>query len=185
MANLYGAEAGKIGEPEDGSGLAEWVRTMLDAGLTWKDLEWLRGVTDLPILVKGIVRPDDAARAVEHGASGIVVSNHGGRQLDTAPATIDVLPSIAAELDRRGAGRGGDFALLLDGGVRRGTDVIKALALGARAVLIGRPVLWGLAADGQSGVERVLAMLAAEVDTAMALCGATSVAELTPDLVLR
>jgi 4-hydroxymandelate oxidase len=185
MANLYGAEAGKIREPEGGSGLAVWVRTMLDASLSWRDLEWLAGVTDLPVLVKGIVRPDDAARAVEHGASGIVISNHGGRQLDTAPATIDVLPAIAEELDRRGAGRDSEFALLLDGGVRRGTDVVKALALGARAVLVGRPVLWGLAAGGQAGVERVLAMLAAELDTAMALCGATCLAELTPDLVLR
>jgi 4-hydroxymandelate oxidase len=185
MANLYGAEAGKIRQPEGGSGLAVWVRTMLDASLSWRDLEWLSGVTDLPVLVKGIVRPDDAARAVEHGAAGIVISNHGGRQLDTAPATIDVLPAIAEELDRRGAGRDSEFALLLDGGVRRGTDVVKALALGARAVLVGRPVLWGLAADGQAGVERVLAMLAAELDTAMALCGATCLAELTPDLVLR
>ncbi len=181
-ANLYGDEEGKVARRAGDSGLAAWVGETLDPGLTWKDVEWLRGVTDLPVLIKGIVRPDDAARALEHGASGLVVSNHGGRQLDTAPATIEALPAIAEELELRGAGD--DFALLLDGGVRRGTDVVKAVALGAKAVLIGRPVLWGLAAEGQRGVETVLAMLNAEIDTAMALCGAPTVVELSRDLVI-
>lgn len=181
-ANLYGEQEGRVGRRSGDSGLAAWVREVLDPGLTWKDVEWLRGVTDLPVIIKGIVRADDAARALEHGASGIVVSNHGGRQLDTAVATIEALPAIAEELALRGAGD--EFALLLDGGIRRGTDVVKALALGAKAVLIGRPVLWGLAADGQRGAEKVLAMLNTEVDTALALCGAPSVAQLSRDLVI-
>jgi 4-hydroxymandelate oxidase len=158
------------------SGLQSYVSQLLDPAFSWRDLAWLRGVTKLPLLVKGIVRPDDAVRAVEHGVAGIVVSNHGGRQLDGSPATIDVLPDIA----RAVAGR---CELFVDGGVRRGTDVVKALALGARAVLVGRPILWGLAAGGEAGVRQALAILARELDLAMALAGAPTVAELTRDLV--
>jgi 4-hydroxymandelate oxidase len=139
-------------------------------------VEWLRSITTLPVLIKGIVRGDDAARAVDAGAAGIIVSNHGGRQLDTAIATIRALPDVATAVDGRAE-------VLLDGGVRRGTDVIKALALGARAVLIGRPMVWGLAAAGEAGARRVLELLHAEVDLAMALCGCTSVADVTPDLI--
>ena len=149
---------------------------MIDPGLTWDDLAWLRSITTLPILVKGIVRADDAERAVKAGASGIVVSNHGGRQLDTAPATIDVLGSITQAV-------GNGIDVLFDGGIRRGTDVVKALALGARAVQIGRPVLWGLATDGQKGVAHVFNILQQELDVAMALCGCRSLDEITPDLV--
>ena len=149
---------------------------MIDAGLTWDDLAWLRSITKLPILVKGIVRADDAEQATEAGASGIVVSNHGGRQLDTAPATIDVLGSITQAV-------GNHIDVLFDGGIRRGTDVVKALALGARAVQIGRPVLWGLATDGEKGVAHVFNILQQELDVAMALCGCRSLDEITPDLV--
>jgi 4-hydroxymandelate oxidase len=159
----------------DGSGLARWVSEALDPAVTWKDVEWLRGITRLPILLKGGVRGDDAARAVDHGAAGLVVSNHGGRQLDGSPATADVLAEVVD------AARG--LEVLVDGGVRRGTDVLKALALGAKAVLIGRPVLWGLAIDGEAGVARVLEMLRAELDEAMALAGCPTVAEATRDLV--
>jgi 4-hydroxymandelate oxidase len=123
------------------------------------------------------VRADDACEAVARGASGIVVSNHGGRQLDTSPATIRVLSEIAEAV----AGR---VDVLLDGGVRRGTDVIKALALGARAVLVGRPILWALAAEGQRGVVRALEMLRSELDLAMALCGCSAVDRISRDLVL-
>ena len=137
---------------------------------------WLRKLTSLPLLVKGIVRADDAAHAIAAGASGVVVSNHGGRQLDASPATIDVLPRIADAV----AGRG---EVLLDGGIRRGADVIKALALGARAVLVGRPVLWGLAAGGRAGVAAALGILARELDLAMALCGCPDVGRITRDLV--
>jgi 4-hydroxymandelate oxidase len=159
------------------SGLANHFASGIDAGLTWKDIDWLRSITKLPLVIKGIVRGDDAARAVEHGASGVIVSNHGGRQLDTAIPTIQALPEVADAVQGR-------IEVLLDGGVRRGTDVIKAIALGARAVLVGRPVVWGLAAGGESGARRVLDLLRAEVDLAMALCGCPTVSDITRDLVL-
>ena len=149
-----------------------------DASLTWKDLEWLRGMTSLPLLIKGIVRADDAARAVEHGAAGVVVSNHGARQLDGSPATIDALPDVVAAV----AGR---CPVLMDGGVRSGTDVLKALALGAAAVLVGRPILWGLAVGGEAGVARVLEILQGELSSAMALAGCASLADAGGDLVRR
>ena len=159
------------------SGLANHFASGIDAALTWKDVDWLRSITKLPVLIKGIVRGDDAARAVDHGVAGVIVSNHGGRQLDTAIASVRALPEVAEAV----AGRA---EVLLDGGVRRGTDVIKALALGARAVLLGRPVVWGLAAAGESGARRVLELLRAEVDLAMALCGCPSVGDISRDLVI-
>jgi 4-hydroxymandelate oxidase len=130
----------------------------------------------LPILVKGILTAEDAALAVEHGVDGIVVSNHGGRQLDPSPASLDVLPEVVQAV----AGR---VPVLMDGGVRRGTDVVKAIALGAAGVLVGRPVVWGLAAEGEDGVADVLGILRAEVENAMALTGCRTVAEIGPDLV--
>ena len=160
----------------DGSGLAAYVAAMLDPSLSWKDLAWLRSITRLPIALKGVVRADDARRAVDAGIDAIVVSNHGGRQLDSSPATIDALPRVADAVNGR-------CEILVDGGVRRGTDVVKALARGARAVLLGRPVLWGLAIDGARGVERVLGMIAKETDLAMALAGCASMADITRDLV--
>jgi 4-hydroxymandelate oxidase len=158
------------------SGLAAYFADLLDPSLTWSAVDWLRSITSLPVVVKGIVRADDARRAIEHGAAGIVVSNHGGRQLDASPATIEVLPRVVDAV----AGRGEVF---LDGGVRRGTDIVKALALGARAVLVGRPVLWGLAAGGQQGVAAALGILRRELDLAMALCGCPDIASITRDLV--
>jgi isopentenyl diphosphate isomerase/L-lactate dehydrogenase-like FMN-dependent dehydrogenase len=130
----------------------------------------------MPILLKGIVRADDAERAVDLGVEGIWVSNHGGRQLDGAVATADVLPEIVAAVRGRAE-------IVVDGGVRRGTDVLKALAMGADAVAVGRPQLWGLAADGQNGVRRVLEMLRDELTLAMALCGCRDRSEITPDLL--
>ena len=132
----------------------------------------------MPIVLKGILHPDDALIALEHGADGMLLSNHGGRQLDGVPATIDLLPGMAAAV-------GGRVPLLLDGGIRRGTDVVKALALGAVAVGIGRPVMWGLAAGGQDGVARVLEILRAELDHTLALCGAPGTADLDPGLVVK
>jgi 4-hydroxymandelate oxidase len=166
--------------PQDvaGSGLAAYVAGLQEPGLTWADVEWLAHIGGLPVLIKGVLHADDARLALEHGAAGVIVSNHGGRQLDTALASIDALPEIAAAL----AGSG--TALLLDGGVRRGTDVVKALALGAQAVLIGRPVIWGLAVGGADGARAVLETLRAEFDLAMALVGARSVADLQPGLVV-
>jgi 4-hydroxymandelate oxidase len=181
VANMLPEGYGDLPPVDADSGLAAYVAALLDPSISWKDVAWLRSITALPVVVKGIVRPDDALRAAEVGAAGIVVSNHGGRQLDTAPATIDVLPEIADAL----AAHGHAIELLLDGGVRRGTDVLKALALGARAVLLGRAVLWGLAADGEAGAAYVLRLLRDELDLAMALAGAPTVREITRDLVRR
>ncbi len=172
IACVGDAVTGEIGE----SGLAAYFASQLDPSLDWADLEWLVRNTSLPVLVKGVHRADDARRAVEAGVRGIVVSNHGGRQLDTVPATVEMLPAIAAEV-------GADVEVLVDGGIRRGTDVLKALALGARGVLLGRPVLWGLAADGERGVRRTLRMLQAELREAMTLCGVASPAEIAPELI--
>ncbi|WP_207958047.1 alpha-hydroxy acid oxidase [Streptomyces sp. YIM 98790] len=146
--------------------------------LTWEHIDRLRATTSLPVLLKGVLHPDDAREAVRRGVDGLLLSNHGGRQLDTVPATIDLLPGIAAAV----AGR---IPVVLDGGVRRGTDVVKALALGATAVGIGRPVMWALAEGGEKGVRRMLELLREEIDDALALCGATGPAALPPGLVYR
>ena len=156
--------------------MAAYVASLFYTTLTWKDLEWLARVTKLPVLVKGILRADDALRAVNHGASGIIVSNHGGRQLDTTPATISVLPEIVEAVADA-------VEVYFDGGIRRGTDVLKALAYGARAVLLGRPILWGLAVGGEAGVKSVLEMLRQEFDLAMVLSGCPSLAAITRDLI--
>jgi 4-hydroxymandelate oxidase len=144
--------------------------------LTWEDLDWLAGF-GVPVIVKGVLHPDDAVEAFEHGAAAVQVSNHGGRQLDAAIASLDALPAVVDAA----AGRG---PILFDGGVRRGTDALMALAMGATAVGIGRPVLWGLAVDGEAGVGRVLDILTNELEHVMALAGAPDVAALTPDLVV-
>jgi 4-hydroxymandelate oxidase len=174
--NLMPAGYERIAEAPSGSGLAAYAALLLDASLSWKDLEWLCAATRLPVLVKGLLRGDDALRALEHGAAGVVVSNHGGRQLDTTPPAIEALPRVAEALGGRGT-------LLMDGGVRRGTDVLKALALGAQAVLVGRPVLWGLAAAGEQGASSVLNILHEELDRALALCGCPALRDITRDLV--
>ncbi|XP_038051631.1 hydroxyacid oxidase 1-like [Patiria miniata] len=145
--------------------------------VTWKDILWLTGITSLPVVLKGILTAEDAREAVRHGAAGILVSNHGGRQLDGVPAPIDVLAEIV------NAVRGSSVEVYVDGGIRKGTDVLKALALGARAVFIGRPAIWGLAYDGEKGVEKVLGILKEEFSRAMALCGCSSLSDITPDLI--
>ena len=137
--------------------------------VTWADVEWLRSVTKLPVMLKGILNPDDAELAVESGVSGIIVSNHGARDLDTVPATIDALPRVADRVEGR-------IPVLMDGGIRRGTDVLKALAFGAEAVLIGRPFCYGLAVGGSRGVVKVVELLRREFEIAMALTGHTSIA---------
>jgi 4-hydroxymandelate oxidase len=175
MANLVHAAA-PSGAGGQSSALAGYVAARHDASLTWRDVEWLRSLTSMPVLLKGIVRPDDAERAIEHGAAAIVVSNHGARQLDGSPATINALPRVVDAV----AGR---CPVLMDGGVRWGTDVLKALALGARAVLVGRPILWGLSVGGREGVVRVLQILRDELSTAMALAGCPDLAALDRDLV--
>jgi isopentenyl diphosphate isomerase/L-lactate dehydrogenase-like FMN-dependent dehydrogenase len=145
---------------------------MVTPSLTWRDLERVSAEAGLPLLVKGVLTSEDAILSVEHGAAGIVVSNHGGRQLDGVAAAIDALPEVVEAV----AGR---VEVLVDGGVRRGTDVVKALALGARAVLAGRAPLWGLAVDGEPGARRVLELLREEIQTALQLVGATSPADVT------
>jgi 4-hydroxymandelate oxidase len=163
---------GRIGD----SGLAHYIASLYDQSLSWKDVEWLRGITKLPLLVKGILRADDAELALAHGAAGIIVSNHGGRQLDTAPATINVLARVAEVV-------GGRAEVFLDGGIRRGTDVLKALALGAKGVFVGRPLLWGLANDGEKGAANVLRLLQEEFSLAMALSGCGSLEDLNAELL--
>jgi 4-hydroxymandelate oxidase len=176
IANLVADGFGEVRKEIAQSGLARYFSTLIDPALHWADLAWLRQSTRLPIMVKGIVRPDDALRAVEHGVAAVIVSNHGGRQLDSAPATIAVLPSVVDAV----AGRA---EVYVDGGIRRGTDIVKALALGARAVLLGRPILWGLAVDGRAGVAATLGLLRRELDLALALCGHPRVSEIPRDLV--
>jgi 4-hydroxymandelate oxidase len=177
MANFRGLRQASFPDAGDGSHLMAFINAEFDATLTWEALDWLRSITSLPILLKGIMHAADARLAVEHGAAGVIVSNHGGRQLDTADATLHALPDVAAAV----AGR---VPVLVDGGVRRGTDVVKALLLGARAVLVGRPYLWGLAVEGQAGVEQVLRSLRDETRRTLALMGAATLAELEPDQIV-
>lgn len=160
------------------SGLFAYFLEQLNPALTWSDLEWLQSLSPLPLVVKGILRGDDAMRAVEHGAQAVIVSNHGGRQLDGAIASLDALSEVVAAV-------GEQIDVLVDGGIRRGTDVLKALALGAKAVLLGRPVLWGLTLAGEAGVKHVLELLRDELDLAMALSGCAKLQDIDSSLVVR
>ncbi|HUF51557.1 MAG TPA: alpha-hydroxy acid oxidase [Longimicrobiales bacterium] len=170
MANFRGMRQATFPEAR-GSGLLAFISAEFDDSLTWEALAWLRSITQLPVVIKGIMSPLDARLAVEHGAAGVIVSNHGGRQLDGAEATLRALPRVAEAVADR-------VPVLMDGGVRRGTDVVKALLLGARAVLIARPYLWGLSVGGQEGVTHVLEILRDEVRRTLALLGAPSLAHL-------
>ncbi len=176
LRNLLPGGLQQVPDGTAGSELALSIASLFDPALTWKDVEWLAGITKLPVLVKGILRSDDALLAVKHGASGVIVSNHGARQLDTTPATISVLPEIVDAV-------AGKLEVYVDGGIRRGTDVLKAIACGARAVFIGRPVLWGLASGAEAGVRYVLEMLRQEFDLAMALSGCPTLGSITRDLI--
>jgi isopentenyl diphosphate isomerase/L-lactate dehydrogenase-like FMN-dependent dehydrogenase len=162
--------------PEEGS-LHRQFASMSPA-VTWRDVEELASTTGLPVLVKGVLTAEDALLAVEHGAAGVIVSNHGGRQLDGVPATLDALPEVVDAV-------GGRAEVLLDGGIRRGTDVLKALALGARAAMAGRAILWGLAVDGEAGVARVLGLLRDEIELGLALLGCRSPEEVAAGHVAR
>ena len=175
FANFLGAAPG---QGDSAVALAKYVNSQLNPAMSWDDLQWLRETWQRPLLVKGVMTPADARRAVDLGADAVVVSNHGGRQLDGLPATIDVLPEIVDAVGDRAE-------VLLDSGVRRGADVIKALALGARAVLVGRPYLYGLAMDGEAGAVQVLRMLAAEIDRVQALLGVPDLKSLPPGLIRR
>ncbi|XP_062981383.1 2-Hydroxyacid oxidase 1 [Elgaria multicarinata webbii] len=162
----------------ENSGLSVYVAEAIDPSINWEDLKWLRGLTSLPIVAKGILRADDAREAMKRGVNGILVSNHGARQLDGVPATIEVLPEIVEAVE-------GKVEVFVDGGIRKGTDVLKALALGARAVFVGRPVLWGLASQGEEGVKEVLQILKEEFRLAMALSGCQNVEAIDRTLVRR
>lgn len=177
VKNLLGSEAEVLPENSQGSGLAAYVTSLFDPALSWKDIEWLASISKLPVILKGIVHPDDGRIAAEAGAAAIVVSNHGGRQVDTSPATIEALPRVVDAVQ-------GKIEVLVDGGIRRGTDIIKALARGARAVAVGRPILWGLAADGEEGVHHSLELLRKELDLNMGLCGCTNPSQISSDLLL-
>lgn len=178
LANLarYDGVGSALPANDGASGLASYVAARWDASLTWDTIGWLRSATTMPIVLKGILAADDAARAVEHGADGVIVSTHGGRQLDTVISSADALRSIVDAV----AGRA---EVYVDGGVRRGTDILKALALGARAVLIGRPYLWGLAVGGEAGAQHVLELLRDELALSMALTGRPSLASVGRDLL--
>ncbi|HXN99518.1 MAG TPA: alpha-hydroxy acid oxidase [Candidatus Acidoferrales bacterium] len=158
------------------TGSLEIFSGVLDAALSWKDVEWLRSVSKIPLVLKGVMNPDDADIAAKSGVAGIIVSNHGGRNLDTLPATIDALPHVADKV----AGR---IPVFVDGGIRRGTDILKALALGANAVFIGRPYLYGLGAAGEAGVTQVINILQREFQIAMALTGRTTVASIDRSVI--
>jgi L-lactate dehydrogenase (cytochrome) len=163
-----------VGDGTDAISLAEYVGRQFDPGLSWDDIEWLRGHWDGPIVIKGIQSVEDAVIAAERGVEAIAISNHGGRQLDSAPATLDLLPAIADAV-------GSKTEIICDGGVRRGSDIVKALALGANAVMTGRPYLYGLGAAGEEGVDQVLSNFAAEMSRTMALIGCTRVKDLGPE----
>ena len=171
---VFRAALEKTPEEDPGMATGHFLGVQANPSLSWDDLEWLRGQTSLPILIKGIQHPDDAREAVQRGVDGIVVSNHGGRQVDGAIGSLDALAPIAEVA-------GDDLAILFDSGIRGGSDAIKALALGADAVCLGRPYVWGLALEGQQGVETVLKMVLAELDLTMALCGYTRADQLGPD----
>lgn len=173
---VFRAALEKPPEEDVGAATGHFLGVQANPALSWDDLAQLREMTSLPIVVKGIQHPDDAREAVSRGVDGIVVSNHGGRQVDGAIASLDALPAIAAAA-------GDDLAVLFDSGIRGGADALKALALGADAVCLGRPYVWGLALDGQAGVEAVLKMVLAELDLTMALCGLTRPEEIGPGLL--
>ena len=165
------------GERADIKSLAGRMATLLDPSMNWADVAELRKVWTKPLILKGILHPDEARKAVEHGVDALIVSNHGGRQLDGAAAGLDALPAILDAV-------GGRIPVLVDGGIRRGGDVVKALALGAKACLIGRPQLWGVSVAGEAGVARVLEIFRAEIDRAMGLCGVTRIDQIDRSLLL-
>ncbi|CAI9286241.1 unnamed protein product [Lactuca saligna] len=171
LKNFEGLVSTKV-EDDEGSNVEAFVNRSFDPSLSWKDIAWLKSITKLPILIKGVLTREDAIKAMEVGVEGIIVSNHGARQLDYVPATINALEEVVVAVKGR-------IPVIFDGGIRRGTDVFKALALGAQAVMIGRPVIYGLAAKGEYGVRRVIEMLKDELELTMALSGCPTLAHIT------
>ena len=174
FANVH--NTGSVGDGRTAVTLSEYVNTQFDPGLSWRDVEWMRSVWAGPLIIKGVQTVDDARLAADAGVEAIALSNHGGRQLDSAPATLDLVAPVADAVGDR-------LEIICDGGVRRGSDIVKAVALGARACMAGRAYLYGLGAAGERGVDHVLGLLDADVRRTMALVGASTVAELGPELV--
>lgn len=178
-----------------GSGINEYVNSQFDPTLTWKDVAWLKSVSSLPIILKGILTAEDAILAADTGVAGIIVSNHGARQLDSTTSTVSALERILSTLTLQTfhfqiealpevvKAVGDRVVVMLDGGIRQGTDIFKALALGSKLVFIGRPAIWGLSVDGQRGVENVIKILRKEFDITMTLMGCTKVSDITKDMV--
>ncbi|KAK6644579.1 hypothetical protein RUM43_000846 [Polyplax serrata] len=177
MANFVGVKADRINKADGGSGLNEYVNELFDQSLTWEDVKWLKSVTTLPLILKGILTVEDALLAVSIGVSGIFVSNHGARQVDLVPSPIEVLPEIVQAVNGR-------CDVYLDGGIRKGTDIFIALALGAKMVFIGRSALWGLACDGENGVWNILEILRKELDNTMCLTGCKTLKDITKEMVV-
>jgi isopentenyl diphosphate isomerase/L-lactate dehydrogenase-like FMN-dependent dehydrogenase len=174
---VFRSKLEKTPEEDPQAAIGLWAMTFPNPGMSWDDLAALRSETTLPLIVKGILHPDDARRAVELGIDGVIVSNHGGRQVDGSVAALDQLPAVVAAVPD-------GTPVLVDSGVRTGSDVLKALALGARAVMVARPWVWGLALEGQAGVTQVVKSLLADFDLSMAMCGVSSVADVNGDVLV-
>ncbi|XP_046975660.1 2-Hydroxyacid oxidase 1 [Vanessa cardui] len=177
LANFDGHLSTKIHSTGHGSGLNNYVNNLFDKTLTWGEIKWLKSITKLPIVAKGILRGDDAVRAIEAGCDGILVSNHGARQLDGVPSTIEALPEIVEAVKNY------NVEVFLDGGVTTGTDVYKALALGAKMVFVGRPAIWGLTVGGEAGVKRMLSIFRKELEYTFQIAGTPTIADITKDMV--
>lgn len=176
LLNFQGDQANSVKSMEGSSGINEYVTRQFDPAITWTDVSWLVKFTKLPVVVKGVLTREDALLARNCGCKGIIVSNHGARQLDSVPASIEVLPTIVDAV-------GNDMTIMLDGGVRQGTDVFKALALGAKAVFMGRPLVWGLAVNGQKGAEHVLELVQRDLELTMKLSGCVNIGDITKEYV--
>jgi isopentenyl diphosphate isomerase/L-lactate dehydrogenase-like FMN-dependent dehydrogenase len=175
---VFRAALARPPEEDPAAAVGLWARQFSNPKVTWSDLAWLREQTELPIVLKGILHEDDARRALDAGVDGLIVSNHGGRQVDGAVGALDALPAVRAAV-------GEDFAVLFDSGIRTGADVFKALALGADAICLGRPYVWGLALGGEAGVASVLRCLLGELDLTLALSGYTAIDQLDPSALRR
>lgn len=175
--HAFGNLSQYVANPEDLPAFRAWIDAQFDQSVTWKDIKWVRQQWPGQLIIKGILDADDALLAIESGADGLIVSNHGGRQLDDVPSSISQLPALVKTVNQQ-------VPIMLDGGVRTGIDVLKAVALGAQGVLIGRPWAWALGGAGQQGVEQLLADMQHELKIAMALCGVNSIAEITPEVLL-
>lgn len=178
LANFAGETSNGRDLSDASSGLAQYTEEMFDATMTWKDIEWFTKFTKLPVILKGILTKEDAILALNHGCKGIIVSNHGGRQFDGVPASIEALPEIVEVV-------GKEMLVTFDSGVYQGVDAFKALALGAKMVFLGRAVLWGLGVGGQQGVEDVLSIVKNELNVSMALAGCSNMKEVRKDMVVH